>query len=246
VKTKSTPRRKGTTQKGISGRTIEAIEAALPRDIGDNLNVRQREFVKQYLVDLNATRAAIRAGYSVHTAKEIGYQNLQKPHIARAIDAALAKFGGITRTRLLKELGLVAFADIGKVVTWNDAAHEIGPSESETVYGEGASASVERLTKVMRSKVTILPSTAMDPAVRRAISKVVTTENGGLRIEMHDKIAALDKLARALGMYTERRDLDPKSVPFAAVTIYEGRPATWLAPGEVADNPRGGRGEDGD
>jgi hypothetical protein len=93
MKTKSTPpRKKGKTPKGISGRTIEAIEAALPRDFGDDLNARQTEFVKQYLIDLNATQAAIRAGYSAHTAKEIGYQNLRKPRIAMAIESALAEF----------------------------------------------------------------------------------------------------------------------------------------------------------
>jgi Terminase small subunit len=200
--------------------------------------------VKQYLLDLNATQAAIRAGYSVHTAKEIGYQNLQKPHVAMAVDSALAKFGGITRTRLLEELGLIAFADIGNVVSWNETAHATGPEGSALVNGENARPSAEGVTKI-RPKVTILPSATMDPRVRRAISKLVMTDNGGLRIEMPDKLAALDKLARALGMYTER-DLDHKSVPFAAVTIYEGRPATWLAPGEVADNPRGGSAKDGD
>jgi hypothetical protein len=47
VKTKSTPPgKKGTTQRGIRGRTMGAIEAALPRDIGDDLNARQAEFVK--------------------------------------------------------------------------------------------------------------------------------------------------------------------------------------------------------
>ena len=77
---------------------MDAIEAVLPRDFGNDLSPRQTEFVRQYLVDLNATQAAIRAGYSAHTAKEIGYQNLRKPRIAMAIEAALAEFGGITRS----------------------------------------------------------------------------------------------------------------------------------------------------
>jgi len=52
------------------------------------LTDKQRDFVEQYLVDLNATQAAIRAGYSEKTAKEAGYENLTKPHIAEAVRGA--------------------------------------------------------------------------------------------------------------------------------------------------------------
>lgn len=50
------------------------------------LTKKQEKFVKEYLVDLNATQAAIRAGYSKKTAAETGYENLMKPHIASAIE----------------------------------------------------------------------------------------------------------------------------------------------------------------
>lgn len=46
---------------------------------------KQKRFIDEYLLDLNATQAAIRAGYSEKTAKEIGYENLTKPHILAAI-----------------------------------------------------------------------------------------------------------------------------------------------------------------
>jgi len=48
-------------------------------------------FVKEYLVDLNATQAAIRAGYSEHTAKDIGCENLAKPNIQQAIQESMDK-----------------------------------------------------------------------------------------------------------------------------------------------------------
>jgi phage terminase small subunit len=54
-----------------------------------SLTDKQQRFVAEYLIDLNATQAAIRAGYSSGTAKEIGYENLTKPHIAQAIQAAV-------------------------------------------------------------------------------------------------------------------------------------------------------------
>ncbi|WP_033134156.1 MULTISPECIES: terminase small subunit [unclassified Acinetobacter] len=56
-----------------------------------NLTPKQQRFVEEYLIDLNATQAAIRAGYSENTAKEIGSENLTKPNIAKAIAEAQAK-----------------------------------------------------------------------------------------------------------------------------------------------------------
>ena len=50
---------------------------------------RQQQFVKEYLIDLNATQAAIRAGYSEKTAAEIGAENLRKPQIAAAVQKAM-------------------------------------------------------------------------------------------------------------------------------------------------------------
>lgn len=51
------------------------------------LTNKQRAFIEQYLIDFNATQAAIRAGYSEHTAGSIGAENLRKPQISRAIEA---------------------------------------------------------------------------------------------------------------------------------------------------------------
>lgn len=52
------------------------------------LTQKQQRFVEEYLVDLNATQAAIRAGYSAKTAASIGEENLRKPDIPRAIEEA--------------------------------------------------------------------------------------------------------------------------------------------------------------
>ncbi|QGY29774.1 terminase small subunit [Pantoea cypripedii] len=54
------------------------------------LNDKQEMFCREYLIDLNATQAAIRAGYSEKTAKETGYENLTKPHIQERISALQA------------------------------------------------------------------------------------------------------------------------------------------------------------
>ena len=51
----------------------------------EKLTPKQARFVEEYLVDLNATQAAIRAGYSEQTARVIGHENLTKPDIQKAI-----------------------------------------------------------------------------------------------------------------------------------------------------------------
>ena len=56
-----------------------------------NLTPKQQRFVEEYLIDLNATQSAIRAGYSERTAKSIGQENLTKPDIQKAIQEAQNK-----------------------------------------------------------------------------------------------------------------------------------------------------------
>lgn len=78
------------------------------------LTDRQQRFVAEYLVDLNATQAAIRAGYSEKRASEIGYQLLRKTTVQAAIQEAMAdreKRTGVTQDRVVAELERVAFAE---------------------------------------------------------------------------------------------------------------------------------------
>ena len=65
---------------------------------------KQKRFVEEYLIDLNATQAAIRAGYSPDTAKEIGCENLTKPNIAAEVARAMAersKRTGVNAERII-------------------------------------------------------------------------------------------------------------------------------------------------
>ena len=71
------------------------------------LTEKQQRFVDEYLIDLNATQAAIRAGYSVKTANEQGSQNLAKLSIQQAIAEQMAersKRTGINQDRVVLEL----------------------------------------------------------------------------------------------------------------------------------------------
>lgn len=83
------------------------------------LNPKQQHFVEEYLIDLNATQAAIRAGYSPKTATAIASENLSKPSISAAIACAMAersKRTGITQDRILEELAKVAFIKLTDIV----------------------------------------------------------------------------------------------------------------------------------
>ena len=81
--------------------------------VGRMLTAKQQRFVEEYLVDLNATQAAIRAGYSPETARSIGSENLSKPDIADAIAEGRAKLSEkceVTAERVIRELALIGFA----------------------------------------------------------------------------------------------------------------------------------------
>ena len=77
----------------------------------DLMTAKQQLFVDEYLIDLNATQAAIRAGYSEKTAQAIGAENLTKPIVSEAIAEALksrSERTEITQDRVLEKLAALA------------------------------------------------------------------------------------------------------------------------------------------
>jgi phage terminase small subunit len=151
----------------------------------DGLEPKQIRFVEEYLVDLNATQAAIRSGYgnSKTSAASLGYQNLRKPAVAEAIAKAMAERPGVTRTRIVDELAAIAFANAGDYFSW-------GPN------GVTVKAS-EELTESQRGVVA-------------EVSQTITEKGGTIRVKLSDKQAALEKLARTLGMFTDKHELTGK------------------------------------
>lgn len=88
------------------------------------LTAKQQRFCDEYLIDLNATQAAIRAGYSAKTARVIGQENLLKPAIKEYIEKRMAE----------KEAALVA--DQAEVLKYLTSVLR-GQSQSEVVVVEG-------------------------------------------------------------------------------------------------------------
>jgi len=149
---------------------------------------KQMLFVKEYLVDLNATAAARRAGYSEKTAKSIGQENLTKPDIAAAIAEATKKnLDGldVTTERVLKELARIAFADIRPMFDEDGHLRPMLDLDEDTVRMIG---SVE-VTKERSYK------RGEDDVITEYITKV----------RPWDKLGALNTLAKHLRLTTESR-----------------------------------------
>lgn len=85
------------------------------------LTPKQQRFVDEYLIDLNATQAAIRAGYSAKTAYSIGIENLRKPEIQKAIQEARTKLSSrteITQDMVLERLWAQATANPNELIQY--------------------------------------------------------------------------------------------------------------------------------
>ena len=78
------------------------------------LTEKQKRFCEEYLIDFNATQAALRAGYSQKTAYSIGDENLRKPEIQSEIQTLIQKRSertGISADTVITELAKIAFSD---------------------------------------------------------------------------------------------------------------------------------------
>ncbi|MDX0262422.1 terminase small subunit [Sinorhizobium meliloti] len=108
------------------------------------LTPKQARFVEEYLIDLNATQAAIRAGYSKKTANEIGAENLAKPSIKAAVEDALAKRSEETRIDanwVLQRLAAEAEADIADLYTETGALKPV--HEWPKIWRQGLVAGID-------------------------------------------------------------------------------------------------------
>lgn len=89
------------------------------------LNAKQRRFLDEYLIDLNATQAAIRAGYSAKTASSQGERLLRNVEVQALLTErmkAREKRTEITQDKVLAELAKIGFADIRRALNWGAEA----------------------------------------------------------------------------------------------------------------------------
>lgn len=153
------------------------------------LTAKQQRFVEEYLIDLNATQAAIRAGYSVKTAMEQGHQLLQKTSVQEAIAKAQAersKRTGVTADRVLQELAKLAFSKMSDFAEWDEDG--VSFKSSDKLSPDDAAC----IAEITEQELEIAGGN-----VRRT-----------KKLKLHDKSAALEKLGRHLGMFKDNLNLN--------------------------------------
>lgn len=147
------------------------------------LTAKQEMFVQEYLIDLNATQAAIRAGYSTATAKEIGCENLTKPNIRARIDEALAersKRTGVNQDRVILELARIGFFKPTIAINVNKATVNDDISEDDAAV-------------ISSVKVKVVSGETFDSTERE--------------IKFADKLKALELLGKHIGMFKDKVEI---------------------------------------
>jgi phage terminase small subunit len=122
------------------------------------LSEKHQRFVEEYLVDLNATQAAIRAGYSEKTAYAQGSALLKHIEVAKAIRAAKkarAERMAISQDRVLQELARIAYFDIRKTVDVNGAPIPIQDLDADTAAAIAGIDVIEQYEQVGEERVLI-------------------------------------------------------------------------------------------
>jgi phage terminase small subunit len=152
------------------------------------LTPRQRRFCEEYLVDLNASAAARRAGYSVTTAYSIGQENLKKPEIATEIQRrmeARSKRTEITADQVVTELGKIAFANMLNYITIQD---------------DGTA--VVDFSMVDRDQGAVMREVTIETYAESRGDDAQTVKR--IKFALYDKKGALELLGRHFGLFTDK------------------------------------------
>ena len=164
------------------------------------LTEKQKRFCEEYLLDLNATQAAIRAGYSASRASEIGYQLLQKTTVQNYIQKKQAERSertGITQDRVLRELAAIAFAD---------ATDYVQVVEKPLVDSDGEKILDNSGKEIMLPDIQITETDKLKPEQKKAIAGI-KHGRGGIELKLNDKTKALELLGRHLGMWNDKQEV---------------------------------------
>lgn len=150
------------------------------------LNERQKRFCEEYVIDLNATKAAERAGYAKKTSYSMGHELLKKPEIQAFVGDLRKKQQErceVTADRIVNELARVAFANTTDFVSIQDIE-------------------VKKGRKKVTMRVPVFELTEDIPEDKRAaIAEISASDSGGTRIKTHDKVKALELLGKHLGVF---------------------------------------------
>jgi phage terminase small subunit len=155
-----------------------------------SLTPKQARFVEEYLVDLNATQAAIRAGYSAKTANEQGSRLLANASVAAAVydgQKARSQRTEITADRVLQEYAKIGFANMLDYI-------ETNPDGSFTI-------DMSKLTREQAAAISEVTAEVYMEGKGDDATPVKRT-----KFKLADKKAALDSIARHVGMFTDKTE----------------------------------------
>lgn len=170
------------------------------------LTPKQMRFVDEYLVDFNATQAAIRAGYSPKTAAAAAARLLRNVNIQAEIarrQKDLQRRTEVTQDRVVKELARIAFANI-----------------ADYLHVETQTRTKDDGTEVTYQTVMFNETQELSADQRAALAVVKQSVNG-FELKLHDKIKALELLGRHIGMFTDK--LEVKGAIDIASVLSEAR-----------------------
>lgn len=148
------------------------------------LNDKQMRFAKEYVLDLNTTQAAIRAGYSPRTSTVQGTRLLSNANVQKEIAKQMrfrANRTDIKADNVLKEIAKIAFSDIRNAMKWDsDYSASAVPSEE---IDDNTAKSIQEITQ-------------REVHTREGVNRT-------MKIKFYDKAKALDMLMKHLNLYRE-------------------------------------------
>ena len=154
----------------------------------DKLLNRERLFVREYLIDLNATQAAIRAGYGPKAAKQTAHKVGKRPRVKAAVEAAMAARAAaldITAERVLYEISLMGFANLMDYFT---------PQADGTAHVD--------LSRLTREQAAGIAAVEVDEfksgrgAAGREVKRV--------KVKLADKKGSLELIGKHLGLFARK------------------------------------------
>jgi phage terminase small subunit len=160
------------------------------------LSPRRQRFAEEYVIDFNGKQAAIRAGYSPATAEQQASRMLRDSQVRAEVEKLQRRLvlhaasNGITAERVLNELARIGFSDIRQVVKWrsNVVAMRENPDTGEE-------------SPQVVNEVELIDSDKLTDVAAASIAEISQTQQGGLKVKLYDKRAALVDLGKHLGLF---------------------------------------------
>lgn len=168
------------------------------------MTAKQKRFCDEYLIDLNATQAAIRAGYAEKRASEQAYQLLQKTTVQEYIQKRKTdriERTEITQDMVLRELALIAFSNAA------DYASIVEKQATAEVEGTVIPLLDENGEPLMYRTVEPVLTADLTEDQKKALA-VIKKGRDGFEIKPYDKLRALELIGRHLGMWDKKTDMD--------------------------------------